>query len=808
MILPGIVSGAFIKGTAEVNTHWVKGGTAPSFTFTYNNPAGSEPALCIRIDRPNANYTLTGGSASGWSESHDSTKVNFTGGSIPGGGNANFIVTTNVGLISDVQSAWRVWGSKNANCVPPSQADPSYSGALHTGIDGSAPINNGVGSVTANSTSQITILANAGADNESGLNSSPYQFNETTGGGHSSGWQASTTYVDNGLSPNIQYTYRVKVRDAMENESGYSPTASTYTFANQPAGGSFSGVTTTSIKANWTSNSNPGGTEYYCENATAGTNSGWTTNLSWDSGGLAPNTSYTFHVRARNGDGVETGWYDIGSQTTGTTPGGDGGDGEPEPVGPKPSTPYVAPPPAAADIGAPGTTTPDLSILGGTTTLVPIKCNSSDKVPPDISISQAPADINHGSKFSLTARAAEAAGVVAEVGYSLDKGLTWHPVTSSNGIGTKTTTFSIESFPLDDEDYIVLLRSKDNCANEATSSEIKTTIDTQSPRLISLTPKYGAEEITSKAIREITVSANLRFELLTSFTGGPSEVTLVVGDKEFKFEHQYLSEFWRGDVIFGKEGTYQGKLIAEDSAGNKLEQQIFNFIVTEPLVVKTGLGKEAMVYEFNDQDKNWQMFNGQAYLQDNPNKIDEINQNGLLLPAGRYYIKIPYSLFGASKIFSQDETSAISGNLSNILPSVNIVDSTKLQSEKKVPESAVEKVLTETNTSKERNTIIYNFNPKSFACLEELFTLEEFIDNAKGSVDLVVVVPSVYRAQVEALAARGTLNAKFFYDDGEIQEELFSYRAPAMIFTGKSGGLSVISGFLNNSDIEKNVKGE
>lgn len=53
-----------------------------------------------------------------------------------------------------------------------------------------------------------------------------YFFNCTTPGGHDSGWQADPTYTDNGLSTGVSHTYRVKARDAVGNETGYSDPAS------------------------------------------------------------------------------------------------------------------------------------------------------------------------------------------------------------------------------------------------------------------------------------------------------------------------------------------------------------------------------------------------------------------------------------------------------------------------------------------------------------------------------------------------------------------------------------------------------
>ena len=68
------------------------------------------------------------------------------------------------------------------------------------------------------------------ASDQSGVE---YYFEEVSGnpGGSNSGWQNSTTYVDNGLVEETQYTYRVKSRDksSNNNETGWSTQASATT---------------------------------------------------------------------------------------------------------------------------------------------------------------------------------------------------------------------------------------------------------------------------------------------------------------------------------------------------------------------------------------------------------------------------------------------------------------------------------------------------------------------------------------------------------------------------------------------------
>jgi RHS repeat-associated protein len=56
-----------------------------------------------------------------------------------------------------------------------------------------------------------------------------YYFECLTAGGHDSGWQSSTYYMDSSLSPGQTYRYRVKGRDSSQNETGWSEVKSATT---------------------------------------------------------------------------------------------------------------------------------------------------------------------------------------------------------------------------------------------------------------------------------------------------------------------------------------------------------------------------------------------------------------------------------------------------------------------------------------------------------------------------------------------------------------------------------------------------
>jgi hypothetical protein len=172
----------------------------------------------------------------------------------------------------------------------------------------------------AASSTSIQMTATTATDNVGPTVSYYFHFSDspTLGtGGLDSGWQSSASYANSGLQPNHRYGYQVKARDSALNETSYSsPVVYKYTLADVPGSAAFFNITQNSIEASWTVNGNRSGTEYYCENTTKGTNSGWTASTSWNSTGLNCNAPYSFRVKARNGEWIETEWVSLGLQST------------------------------------------------------------------------------------------------------------------------------------------------------------------------------------------------------------------------------------------------------------------------------------------------------------------------------------------------------------------------------------------------------------------------------------------------------------------------------------------------------------
>jgi len=165
--------------------------------------------------------------------------------------------------------------------------------------------------------SSVTMTAGVAVDGLWGLDVQ-YYFECVSGDCHSSDWQDSRTYTDTGLTPDVEYAYRVRARDIAGNVTAPSviryaiiggdaqpPTPNPMTWAVPPEPES-----ATSIVMVATTASDPSGDIEYDFNETTGTghDSGWRIDPCYVDAGLEPTGLYCYEVRARDKFGNTTGW--------------------------------------------------------------------------------------------------------------------------------------------------------------------------------------------------------------------------------------------------------------------------------------------------------------------------------------------------------------------------------------------------------------------------------------------------------------------------------------------------------------------
>ncbi len=323
---PSSLGPASVVGGGYINT------STPSFTFTLTDPDGAD-TLKYQIQ------ISTSSSFSSYVVDYASSLVaqgsrTFTVGQAAGSGtyytgsSATILADTSVGYY------WRVYNIDNSGSF--SASTTANSGSVAFKVDTTAPT---AGSLTSTSTtvSSINVSISGASDVTSGLAAAPYIYSNITSSTSTSA-TSSTSVTFTGLSVNTQYSFVIQVSDLVGNTAS-TATSSRYTLANIPTSLIATADSQTQITLSFNNNSNPAGTEYYVLNTTASTTSGWITATTYSFSGLTCETSYTFNVKARNGDGTETATTASVAQSTsacgnnngnsGGSSGGGGGGGLP-----------------------------------------------------------------------------------------------------------------------------------------------------------------------------------------------------------------------------------------------------------------------------------------------------------------------------------------------------------------------------------------------------------------------------------------------------------------------------------------------
>lgn len=293
--------------------------TTPTLSFTLTDSDGDNMQYHIVVDdssdfsSPVVDYT---------SATQAGGATSFTVGQAAGSGS----YTTGSGgqtLSTATSYYWRVSATdENGGGGATTTAN---SGGIAFRVDTTDPTA-GTASTGSVTETEITVSIVGASDAHSGLATNPYNFRNETEEEYS-GATSSTSYTFSGLVPDTEYIFSVGVTDDVGNIATTS-TTSARTLAQKPNALSTTIDSSTEITFTWSKRSNPPTVSYYPVNVTSSTTPGYISNNSYQFTGLTCETTYTFTVKAKNSDDVET----TTATTTGTTSscdsGGEGGGEE------------------------------------------------------------------------------------------------------------------------------------------------------------------------------------------------------------------------------------------------------------------------------------------------------------------------------------------------------------------------------------------------------------------------------------------------------------------------------------------------
>lgn len=202
-------------------------------------------------------------------------------------------------------------GTNNVDAPVP---QPGSSGTISVGVVASSPTAAAVGNVYVTSIVWTWALHSSWGDNATrSFRVYPASVTAPYPGAMATATELATGTTETGLTPNTTYQ-RFVTAFTDWGDSHPSIVLTTHTRAAAPTAAGFSNIGATSLTVSWNANANPSYTEYEVEQI--GGSSNFVVATSSSPTNLTPNTNYSFRTRARNLDGILTGY--TATQTTAT----------------------------------------------------------------------------------------------------------------------------------------------------------------------------------------------------------------------------------------------------------------------------------------------------------------------------------------------------------------------------------------------------------------------------------------------------------------------------------------------------------
>lgn len=311
------------------------------------------------------------------------------------------------------------------------------------------------------------------------------------------------------------------------------------------------------------------------------------------------------------------------------------------------------------------TTTVTTGTTTTTSTTTPTPTPKVDRLPPAVSVST---DFKKPyEKAPVIVGKASDGEELSGVDYSTDGGRNWLPVDEFNGKGEKRGNWEFVPGVREDGNYEVLVRASDKTGNLGYSEKIDLIIDRLPPRVGGALWSIGPYALTPHEDGAIETIAGIDVRLSVGAVGGPTEISLVVGDRKYNLSRSNDTGLWSSNVRFETDGEFKMRVVAVDGGGNETQRDygVVRVLPIGKVVTRSGgggiKGGQVRVFWKDPLSEVWTVWDGRTFGQTNPVATDDEGGYRLMIPAGTYYIETTgEGMVGyRSKIFDVHEITPI-----------------------------------------------------------------------------------------------------------------------------------------------------
>lgn len=283
---------------------------------------------------------------------------------------------------------------------------------------------------------------------------------------------------------------------------------------------------------------------------------------------------------------------------------------------------------------------------GNSATTTPVQTLVIDRIPPTIVVTTNFTNVYKNTP-AITGQASDVRGV-DRIDYSLDGGKSWLPVDSFTR-DALSVNFSVQPPNLDDGNYSVVIRAADSVGNVGNASVGTLIIDRIPPIIGGNLLSVGPQVLTGQSGVSLGV-VGVKEKITLSARGGPTTMHILATTSKTKLPQIITlmkdqdTGLWSGVLDFQNPGFYHLSIIAIDGAKHIVTKDLQSLLIQNSGQVfsedKIAIpGAKITLYYQDPYAKEWVVWDGAPYAEQNPQLDFDKTGYAYFLPAGTYYLK-------------------------------------------------------------------------------------------------------------------------------------------------------------------------